>query len=874
MHPRHPGVLLALTLLCLAPAALAQTTTTLTITSGGSAVTTVPAGSVVTLTATVTSGGVAVKPGQVNFCNATAPQCTDIHLLGTSQLTFAGTAVMKFVPGVGSHSYRAVFPGTTSKAASSSAASPLVVTAAYSTTTTLASSGSAGNYILTATVTTSGGTVTPTGAISFVDTSNANYILQTAPLAPVTSTLSFVNSSTLATNPYPQSVGVADFNGDGELDLAVPTYSGNTNFSAISIELGNGGGTFTSAPTLPLLSQDAGSVAMADFNGDGKPDIVVTLPDTISGASGTLNEMQVMLGNGDGTFTTGQNISIADPFFVTTGDFNGDGIPDLAVANSNKDTVTILLGIGDGTFTLNSNVVTGIYPISIAVGDFNADGKLDLAVANYGNDSAVVLLGNGDGTFQPPAGNPMPVGGSPESIAVGDFNGDGNADLAIVNSNVNTARSGTLTILLGNGNGTFTQAPVSPATGNLPYSVAVADFNGDGKADLVTANNLNLGTVSVLLGNGDSTFATAINPFAGNAPVFAAVGDFNGDGLADIAAADNNASSVYVLLSQPGTETATATVNGISPVGTGTHLINASYPGDAGYLPSASTPISLTAEQVPTTLTLTATPASITFGQQIVLTAILTPNAAQDHNTSGIVTFTSGATTLGTGAIVNGIATLNTTVLPNGADSLTASYAGDTNFLASTSAPVTVNVVGRDFTITLANPTLTTPSQHTLTTTVTLTSINDFADSLALSCTNLPAYITCLFAPATVTLAANNTTTSALTLTISAIPTHARDYIPQCPSRPTPSPIDSALLLSPTSLVAGFAALRIRRKSGRSHYLLLILAAVPFTLALSGCDTLILTNAPTSTTYTIPITATGVSTGVAHSAQLTLTVTP
>jgi trimeric autotransporter adhesin len=863
--PRHPGIPLALALLCLASSALAQTTTTLAITSSGSAVATVPAGTVVTLTATVTSSGTAVKPGQINFCDATAPQCTDIHLLGTAQLTTAGTAAMKFVPGTGSHLYRAVFLGTTSKPASSSAASPLAVTASYPTTTTLTSSGAPGNYTLTATVTGTGSALSPTGIISFVDTSNANYILTTAPLVPATGTVSFLNSSTPATNPFPQSIGVADFNADGKLDLAAPVYSGNTLLSAISVELGNGDGTFTPAPTVPLLGQDAGSIAVADFNGDGKLDMVVTLPDAISATSGSLNEMQVMLGKGDGTFTPGQNIAITNPFFVTTGDFNVDGIPDLAVANPTKDTVTILLGIGDGTFTLKSTATTGVYPISIAVGDFNADGKADLAVANYGNDSAVVLLGNGDGTFQPPTGNPMPVGGSPESIATGDFNGDGNVDLAIANSNINTARTGTVTILLGNGNGTFTPAPATPATGNLPYSVAVADFNADGKADLVTANNLNLGTVSILLGNGDGTFAPAISPPAGNAPIFAAAGDFNGDGLADIAAADNNASSIYVLLAQSVTQTATATANNISPVGTGSHQIDASYPGDPGYRPGTSNLISLTAERVATTLTLISNPTSINFGQQVTLTATLTPNSAQNHNASGAVTFTNNNTVLGTSTIVSGIATLNTTSLPNGTNSLTAAYAGDTNFLPSTSNPIAVVVAPSDFQITLANPTLTTQSQHTLTTTVTLTSVNGLADSLALSCANLPAYITCLFTPATATLAASGTATSALTLTIGAIPTHARDDIPQRPGLPSP---EYALLLSPATL---FALFRIRRKSARSAYLLLILS---FTLALSGCTTLILPTAPTSIAYTIPITAIGASTGITHTAQLTLTVTP
>jgi trimeric autotransporter adhesin len=876
MRLRTLSVPLLLNLFCLIPMALGQTatTTTLAITSGGTAVAMVPAGSPVTLTATVTANGTPVRPGQVNFCDATAPHCTDIHILATAQLTAAGIATMKFFPGIGSHSYRAVFLGTTSKAVSSSTVSPLAVPGTFTTTTTISSIGNPGNYSLTATVIGSGGSTPPAGTVSFLDTSNTNYVLQTAPLVPGMPGVSFVNSSASATNPFPQSVGVADFNKDGKLDLALPVYSMFGPLSAISVLLGNGDGTFSSAPTVPLLSLNAGSVAVADFNGDGNADMVVTLPDVRGNISGTLNEIQVMMGNGDGTFTLGQNLLIADPFFVTTGDFNGDGIPDLAVATPANSTVSILLGNGDGTFTFKATATAGVDPISIAVGDFNADGKSDLAVANFGNDRVTILLGNGDGTFTATPGNAPAVGGSPESVTVADFNGDGIADVAVANSFVNSGHAGTVTILLGNGDGTFVPA-ASPSTDINSYAIAAADFNGDGKADLVVGNAINAGTVSVLVGNGDGTFAPTINQPAGNDPLFVATGDFNGDGLADIAAADNDISEAYVLLSALGAETATATVTGISLVGTGTHQVDASYPGDSTYGPSVSSTVGLTAERVPTTLTLSSNPTSINFGQQVALTATLTPDTAQNNNASGTVTFTNGSTVLGTGTITNGVATLNTTSLSASTTALTAAYPGDTNFLGTTSNTIGVLVAPNDFLITLASPSLTIQSQHNLTTTVTLTSVNGFADSLALTCANLPAYVTCQFTPATATLGANGTTTAALVISIAALPTHARDHTPLHPGSPTTLPIGLALLLSPASLFTGFATLPIRRKSIRRLHLLL-LAAIPFTLALSGCGTLIFPQALTSAgtgTYTIPIAATGASTGSTHTTQLTLTIT-
>src|SRR5579862_1673314 len=238
-----------------------------------------------------------------------------------------------------------------------------------------------------------------------------------------------------------------------------------------------------------------GSVALGDFNGDGKADLVVTnYPDS---------SVSVLLGNGDGTFQSKVDYSAGpQPVSVAVGDFNGDGKVDLVVANGNDgpSNVSVLLGNGDGTFQAAANYSVGsllypyMSPASVAVGDFNGDGKADLATANqFGNVS--VLLGNGDGTFETAAH--YPAGAGAVAVAVGDFNGDGKADLVTVNYADNS-----LSVLLGNGDGTF-QASVNYTLATFPYvspdSVAVADFNGDGKADLAVAN-ASAGSVSVLLG--------------------------------------------------------------------------------------------------------------------------------------------------------------------------------------------------------------------------------------------------------------------------------------------------------------------------------------------------------------------------------------
>jgi hypothetical protein len=234
------GSLVATTPLSVVIKAESTTTTALAVTSSGAPVTSVAAGSAVTLSATVTAGSTTLTAGSVNFCDASATYCEDIHLLGTAQLTSAGKATLKFIPGIGSHSYKAVFTGTNGNASSASSASALTVTGAVATTTTIAQSGVVGNYSLTATVTATG-PIAPTGGVSFLDTSNANFLLGSATLGAGSETLSWLTPQTYATGTTPTSFAVGDFNGDGIPDLAVANQSSNT----VTILLGNGDGTFT-----------------------------------------------------------------------------------------------------------------------------------------------------------------------------------------------------------------------------------------------------------------------------------------------------------------------------------------------------------------------------------------------------------------------------------------------------------------------------------------------------------------------------------------------------------------------------------------------------------------------------------------------------
>ena len=343
---------------------------------------------------------------------------------------------------------------------------------------------------------------------------------------------------------FPDSLAVGDFNHDGKLDLAVASVDSfshgkqgyNTN---VQVLLGNGDGTFKNAVNYPVGTGPV-SVATADLNGDGNLDLVVLSVQT--------DNFSVLLGLGDGTFLPAVNYGVpSGPIFVAIADFNADGKPDVVTINLSDSTgrcdcVAIFLGNGDGTFQEPAIITTpSVTPFAIRVGYFNSDGHLDLAVAeSFGTtDQVEILLGNGDGTFQ--AGSVYPVCCEPTSIAVADFNGDHKSDLAVAeNEGIGIG------VLLGNGDGTFRQEPDVPA--NAPLWVTAADLNGNGKQDLVAANILFPTGVSVLMGNGDGTFQPATLYPVGDTNRFVATADLNGDHKPDIVFAASGTTYVEVLL--------------------------------------------------------------------------------------------------------------------------------------------------------------------------------------------------------------------------------------------------------------------------------------------------------------------------------------
>jgi hypothetical protein len=360
------------------------------------------------------------------------------------------------------------------------------------------------------------------------------------------SLLSLSPATSFPVGPNSTAVVTADFNNDGNLDLATSNYDDTTGGGTVSVLLGNGDGSFQPAQT-SATGQYPFSLAAGDFNADGKVDLATANYDYSE-----VNDVSILLGQGDGTFAAPVALNAADAYSwsIATGDLNADGKLDLVVTSDDEwlgGYVSVLLGHGDGSFAAPTTY--GPYYgqlFSPALADVNGDGKVDVAVAGWHSNSVKVFLGNGNGTLRQPSDfttGYVDVYG-PDSVAAGDFNADGKLDLAT------TSYDGFVSMLLGNGDGTF-QAGRAFAVGYGPGSATASDVNGDGKLDLVVADPGSTsppGAVIVLLGNGDGSLTRAIATATGGSPTSVVMADFNGDGRPDAAAANTDSNNVAVLL--------------------------------------------------------------------------------------------------------------------------------------------------------------------------------------------------------------------------------------------------------------------------------------------------------------------------------------
>jgi tetratricopeptide (TPR) repeat protein len=330
----------------------------------------------------------------------------------------------------------------------------------------------------------------------------------------------------------PVAIASADINQDGQTDLAVANRSANS----VSVFLGLGTGSFQARTDfgLPATEMSPSAIAVADFNVDGRPDIVVTSEESDS--------IAILLQDPGGTFTLSTRGVSAMPRAVVAADFNLDSRFDLAIANFDDDSITILLGNDDGTFQpdiLLQNFGQG--PRALAVGSLNGDNVPDLVVVNETSQTVAVLLGNGNGTFTFFAEGI--TGDAPSAVLLADFNADNLLDLAITNRD-----SDTVSLLLGNGDGTF-DAATEFVTGNAPAGLAAGDFNIDGVQDLAVVNEEG-DSVSILLGSGAGIFGLRADFSTGDAPTSVVAVDFNTDGRRDLAITNRNADTVSIILNQ------------------------------------------------------------------------------------------------------------------------------------------------------------------------------------------------------------------------------------------------------------------------------------------------------------------------------------
>jgi hypothetical protein len=677
---------------------------------------------------------------------------------------------------------------------------------------------------------------------------------------------------------FTESVVVGDFNGDGIPDVVSGEYQDTAN-PGIFIYLGNGDGTFQPGVNIPASSSNLGYVAVGDFNGDGKLDIAAS--DYSTGV------VQIFLGQGDGTFSLGGSYATdtaADPrpFNIAVGDFNHDGKLDLAVANDSTSSVGVLLGNGDGTFAPVVPYSLSGLAYDVVAQDLNGDGYLDLAVTL--DQSIAILLGHTDntGTFGPESD--VAVSGYPDFVTFGDLNGDGKMDLVTTTEEGNLYL-GALVVALGNGDGTFQTPAAYPSSAEdggadytEPGNIQLVDLNGDGKLDAVYLLS-QYGTIAVALGNGDGTFATPVE-FPMSLGLWGmAVADLNHDGALDIVAGNDDSGGIDILLNGNGRLTPAITWPTPAAVTFGTALsgtqldATASVPGTFVYTPAAGTVPAVGSD----TLSVTFTPNNTAKYSTATASVTLTVNAGNGQ-TPAITWATPAAVTQGTALSGTQLdATANVagtfvysppagTIPALGLDTLTVTFTPNDTVDYTTATASVVLTVGDFFTLSLSGSgtqTIQQSSSATYNFIVAPTGMSVFPGVVNLSASGLPAGARATFSPSSIPAGSGSTP---VTLTVATASTNG------ALTKPTNKLALGVLLLPLLGLVPiGFRSRRRGRILLMAMFGLLSLAAMTTMQGCGDCDSDDRCKvAPTSTNYTIAVTAT--SGRLSHSSDVTLTI--
>jgi hypothetical protein len=774
----------------------------------------------------------------------------------------------------------------------------------------------------------------PSPGTAIVTVSNPGGSTSLPVLFDVTNPVSTAGFTRLLDNLGPCSNLTGDFNGDGKPDLV------SCNGSQIIVLLGNGDGTFQA---LSAISNPQGIRPLffvtADLNNDGKTDLV-----GFASVNALDIQLVTLLGKGDGTFQSPVLSSAAIenqrfPSSIAVGDFNADGRIDLAVTFFNSGVgggpgdVEVFLGNGDGT--LQSPIVYPLsnlgssHPNGLAVGDFNRDGKLDLIVSDNLN-AVAFLLGNGDGSFQAPT-TFSAAGGQ---LATADLNGDGKADLIVIGP---TSAS----VFLGNGDGTFAAAMnfTIPST-TFAAQPILADLNGDGKLDLVVSIDLG---ISILLGNGDGTFQPHADfPLSVGAPKLA-VADFNQDGKLDLSISEGillqttvqpapfginfgNQNVGSTSAAQPASltnlATTTLTINSVSLAGAnpgdfqiasdscGTSLVSATkctvaitFSPTAKGLRTASLLFTDNATASPQTIALTGTglgtappavsvsPSSLTFSSQLVSTPSA-PTVITLTNTGDLMLLVNGVVFSGTNTSDFSQTNDCTSGLPGGSSCainviFTPGATGTRSAILSiinnaANSPQTIAVSGNgitDFSVSVATSSATITAGQTATYTLSLSPLGGFNQSVALTCTGAPATATCTVTPGTVSVSG-----AAVPVNV-AIATIARSHALTPPIGFTMPRNTNYLLIPMLLLLFGIARKINAQRQHRTRFNVLAIVPVPIAafaallcifLTQSSCGGGGTSGGTTGTqagTYTISVTATSTSnSATTHTTSLTLVV--